>query len=198
MSDAPSTETSQPNPQGLGALTLESAEADYGATGFHHRHLAAPESITRIANHFLAEGYVLEFVTAEDRRFIQETKGYEDETPAMRVAYTFNRIASPDRHLVLVDLPPEIPGAELPSIASIYPAADWHEREAYDMYGVRFTGHPNLERILLPEDADFHALLKDFGRPDAEVQDAGEHTNGVRASDATAKGGASTDGGTTP
>ncbi|MCA8972076.1 MAG: NADH-quinone oxidoreductase subunit C, partial [Planctomycetes bacterium] len=64
--------------------------------------------------------------------------------------------------------------------------ADWHEREAYDMYGVRFIGHPNLERILLPEDADFHALLKDFGRPDAEVQDAGEHHEGKA------------DGGTTP
>ena len=74
----------------------------------------------------------------------------------------------------------------MPSIASIYPAADWHEREAYDMYGVRFIGHPNLERILLPQDADFHTLLMDFGRPDAEVQDAGEHHEGKA------------DGGTTP
>lgn len=52
------------------------------------------------------------------------------------------------------------------------PSADWFEREIYDMYGVRFDDHPDLARILLPDDADFHALLKDFGRiEDAEDAD---------------------------
>ncbi len=55
----------------------------------------------------------------------------------------------------------------------MYKAADWNEREVYDMYGVTFAGHPDLKRILLPDDADFHALLKDFGRmEDAEGGDA--------------------------
>lgn len=59
--------------------------------------------------------------------------------------------------------------AEAVSITPVYLAADWFEREVYDMYGVRFLGHPNMQRILLPEDAEFHALLKDFGRmEDAE------------------------------
>ena len=57
-----------------------------------------------------------------------------------------------------------LPRAEpvVPTISGVFPAADWHERETFDFYGVHFQGHPNLIRILLPEDADFHPLLKDF------------------------------------
>lgn len=159
----------------LAGLVLESGEADYAATGLHARHGATAAAIVDIAACFLQAGYRLEMITAEDRRFVHLQKGATDaDQPTMRVVYTWNRIDRVDRHLVTVDLPPEVPGAVAPSIASVYPAADWFEREVYDMYGVRFDGHPGLERILLPEDADFHALLKDFGQPDAEVKDAGE------------------------
>lgn len=49
-----------------------------------------------------------------------------------------------------------------PSVFDIYPTADWQEREAYDLLGIRFTGHPNLVRILLPRDYKEHPLRKDF------------------------------------
>lgn len=43
---------------------------------------------------------------------------------------------------------------EIPSITSIWASADWHEREVFDLYGIKFTDHPNLKRLLLPEEWD--------------------------------------------
>jgi len=49
-----------------------------------------------------------------------------------------------------------------PTITDIYAGANWHERETHDFFGIKFDGHPHLIPLLLPEDADFHPLLKDF------------------------------------
>ncbi|NUR29557.1 MAG: NADH-quinone oxidoreductase subunit C [Catenulispora sp.] len=50
----------------------------------------------------------------------------------------------------------------LPSVTSIYPTADWQERESYDMFGIIYDGHPNLTRILMPDDWDGHPQRKDY------------------------------------
>jgi NADH-quinone oxidoreductase subunit C len=50
----------------------------------------------------------------------------------------------------------------LPSVTSIYPTADWQERETYDMFGVVFDGHPALTRILMPDDWEGHPQRKDY------------------------------------
>ncbi|MEZ5943412.1 MAG: NADH-quinone oxidoreductase subunit C [Planctomycetaceae bacterium] len=55
---------------------------------------------------------------------------------------------------------------EVPSVSSVWGIADWHEREAYDLVGVNFTGHPNLLRILCPDDWEGHALRKDYEFPE--------------------------------
>jgi NADH-quinone oxidoreductase subunit C len=54
---------------------------------------------------------------------------------------------------------------EVPSVSNIWRTADWHEREVYDLSGVRFVGHPALRRILCPEDWIGHPLRKDYEMP---------------------------------
>lgn len=54
---------------------------------------------------------------------------------------------------------------QIPSVMDLWPAADWHEREAFDLMGIRFDGHSDLRRILLPEDWNGHPLRKDYDFP---------------------------------
>lgn len=78
----------------------------------------------------------------------------------MEVVYDFAHYQENCRVVVRTRIPRDNP--ELPTISAIYPGANWHERETHDFFGIRFLGHPDLTPLLLPEDADFHPLLKDF------------------------------------
>ncbi len=53
-------------------------------------------------------------------------------------------------------------GEPVPSVTSVWIGADWPERETYDLFGVTFEGHPNLQRIYMPEDWEGHPLRKDY------------------------------------
>jgi NADH-quinone oxidoreductase subunit C len=61
------------------------------------------------------------------------------------------------------DEPGELP--EVPTVNHIWRTADWHEREVFDLSGIRFIGHPNLRRILCPEDWEGYPLRKDYEMP---------------------------------
>lgn len=82
------------------------------------------------------------------------------EAGTMEVVYNLYSIPF-DTHLMLrVVIPRDKP--EVPSVTPVYRTANWHEREAYDLFGIRFTGHPDLRRILLPADWEGHPLRKDY------------------------------------
>jgi NADH-quinone oxidoreductase subunit C len=101
----------------------------------------------------LAFDYLM-YVTAVD---------YPDEDRLTLVYHYFSH-RNGQSLMVKVDVPRR--GAAVRSIAHIYAAADWLEREVYDLFGVTFDGHPNLTRILTPEGFEGHPLLKDFANED--------------------------------
>ncbi len=79
--------------------------------------------------------------------------------------YHFLSTGLNERLVVKVRLPKNEGGPVLPTISGIYPAADWHEREAWDLMGFRFEGHPDLRRILCDDDWVGHPLRKDYVFP---------------------------------
>jgi NADH-quinone oxidoreductase subunit C len=87
--------------------------------------------------------------------------------PRFEVVYHLLSITSRETIALKLVTPRPQPGdqPEVPSVTGLWESANWHEREAYDMFGVRFTGHPDLRRILCPEDWVGHPLRKDYEFP---------------------------------
>jgi NADH-quinone oxidoreductase subunit C len=65
-------------------------------------------------------------------------------------------------------------GDAVPSVVDVWPTADWHEREAWDLFGIHFDGHPNLSRILMDDDWEGHPLRKDYPLGGEPVRFSGE------------------------
>ncbi|RCK69680.1 NADH-quinone oxidoreductase subunit C [Desertihabitans brevis] len=78
----------------------------------------------------------------------------------MHVVYHLQSMTHNRRIRLEVTCPDADP--HVPSVVSVYPAADWHERETWDMFGVQFDGHPALTRILMPDDWPGHPQRKDY------------------------------------
>jgi NADH-quinone oxidoreductase subunit C len=80
------------------------------------------------------------------------------------VVYHLSSMTHRHKLTVRADVPASEP--RLPTVSDIWPTANWHEREAWDLVGVVFANHPDLRRILLPEDYPGHPLRKDFKVPE--------------------------------
>ena len=80
--------------------------------------------------------------------------------PRFEVVYHFFSLAK--NHRLRVKVKVEEKDAVMPSVTTLWPAANWFEREIWDMFGIRFEGHPNLKRILMYEEFVGHPLRKDY------------------------------------
>lgn len=87
-----------------------------------------------------------------------------DYLERMEVVYHFLSYKHDHEAIIKVKLNRESP--VIASITDLWPAADWHERETYDMLGIEFEGHEDLKRILLPDDWEGFPLRKDYKQPD--------------------------------
>ncbi len=111
------------------------------------------EALLETARRLLSEGFTnLHCITAVDK--IQY----------MELIYIFYFM---DKHAcVILKTRLALNDLTVESLANIWRSADWLEREVYDLFGVKFLNHPDLKRILNPDDWDVHPLRKDFSRPD--------------------------------
>jgi NADH-quinone oxidoreductase subunit C len=85
-----------------------------------------------------------------------------------RMGVVYHLMSIPHGHRIVLKalVPRDLDGSpSLPSVAGIWRSAEWHEREVYDLFGLRFEGHPDLRRILMPEDWEGHPLRKDYVNP---------------------------------
>ena len=114
--------------------------------------VVAKEKIVEVARHLKDR---------EDFRYCVDVTAvdWKKREPRFDVVYHFYSFSKNDRIRVKCGV---ADGQEVPSIAGVFLSANWSEREAYDMFGVRFAGHPDLRRILTWEGFHGHPLRKDF------------------------------------
>lgn len=124
----------------------------------------APDGLFAVAREVKARGY----------RILSCLSAYDTKKMGSGVFYAFLKPASyPDEFGELRLRVPltfeEGQEAQVQSLCDVYPAANWQEREMYDMYGVRFEGHPDLRRMFLPQDWRGHPMRLDDKQPEQFV-----------------------------
>jgi NADH-quinone oxidoreductase subunit C len=126
-------------------------ERDYAVHGYHLDAQVSPEQLLDAVGIVDQAEFFIESITGVD--WIKEDQ--------LEVIYDFSRF---DFDLCRVVIRTRVPRSKpiVPTITGIYAGANWHERETHDFFGIKFEGHPHLIPLLLPEDADYHPLLKDF------------------------------------
>jgi NADH-quinone oxidoreductase subunit C len=147
-----------PDATGLELIAQELREADEGAaisTSYFRDQaalLVAPGAVPATLERLRARGY----------RFLASVHGvdYFPEEPRLGVHYELLDMSAVDRISVRTRVTVAEP--TVPSVTPEWPTADHQEREIYDMFGVIFEGHPDLRRILMPEDYEGHPQRRDF------------------------------------
>ncbi len=143
-----------PDATGLELLAHELGDATLETVYFRERAtlVVDPAQIRSVLAKLRTKGY----------GFLASVHGvdhYPDE-PRLGVVYELLDMARVDRVTVKLRVPVDAPNVE--SVTADWPTADHQEREVYDMFGVVFDGHPDLRRILMPEDYEGHPQRRDF------------------------------------
>ena len=134
----------------LQRVSLPLQQVEYSIRGYHVEASVGAEQVVEAAAELDREGFALDTITGVD--WIAAGQ--------MEVVYDFFHPLNGIRAVVRCRVPRENP--EVSTISRIFPGANWHERETHDFFGIHFVGHPNLAPFLLPEDATYHPLRKDF------------------------------------
>jgi NADH-quinone oxidoreductase subunit C len=130
----------------------------------------APDAVRETLTELRGQGYeALAFLTCVDHL----AQAGSDEANRFELVYELRSYEHRKVLRVRVFLAESTPAA--PSVADLYPNANWDERETYDMFGITFDGHPNLTRILNPDDWVGHPLRRDYPVGGEPVDFSEEH-----------------------
>ncbi|MEX0639197.1 MAG: NADH-quinone oxidoreductase subunit C [Balneolaceae bacterium] len=112
-----------------------------------------PDSITSVCRYL-----------HDEHRFIylSDLFGADRFTTEERFEVIYNLLSLRDRHRLFIKTWLEEENPVVDSVVEVWPAANWFEREVFDMFGVRFNNHPDLRRIYMPEDYEYYPLRKEF------------------------------------
>jgi len=133
-------------PRGNGLL-----ETEYAKRGFHLDVQLNPDQVVQAAEILDSEGMTIEAVTGVD--WLADSQ--------FEVVYDYS-FTGGELFRVVVRARVDRQQPDIPTVSAVYGGANWHERETWDLFGINFVGHPQLERFLLPDDCDYHPLRKDF------------------------------------
>lgn len=135
------------------------APIEHPMSGVSESRWIAPAHLVAAAEAVREAGYFFESMTCVDRL---------DPHGAFELVYTFARWDVAARVAYRVWTPRDVP---VPSLAGVYAIAEWNEREAWELFGVGFSGHPDLKWLLLPEGTEYRPLLKSFTAPPPSIYD---------------------------
>ena len=150
----------------LAALFEAFEEAEWGQSRGQDTATIPPERLREFAEAAKAAGFEMcTDVTAAD---YHRNRRIRFEVVASLISHQHNM-----RLRLRVPVPAD--EAVVPSLVPIYPGTNFFEREVFDMFGIRFEGHPDMTRILMPDDWEGHPLRKDFGVGAVPVQFKDSH-----------------------
>lgn len=137
--------------------------------GVIHTDLEVKQAFVELDTSHLLE--IANFLLKDERLYFDflhciSAVDYGEKSERLGLVYHLSSLIHEHQLVLKVNLDRNNPQA-VPSLSSVWQAADWHEREAFDLLGIPFEGHPDMRRILLPDDWEGHPLRKDYIEPES-------------------------------
>ena len=153
--DAPGTEAAPEPEVRCGVLVTTGADGMVELHPTVEEYLGVVQALRGEEHHMLLDLTAVDYLTHPGRELPEGRAPQRFEVVATTICHT-----TPERVRIRVQVPEA--DAVLPTLFDLHPGAEALEREVFDMFGIRFSGHPDLTRILMPEDWEGHPLRKDY------------------------------------
>lgn len=141
---------------------LEKLKANYGGTFIEATEFRGELTVI-VPKERIVE--VCRFLKEDDKLafdLLADLCGIDMYTPQKRFGVIYNLYSLKTKHRVRLKIFTEEEHPHVPTVTGVWGTANWHERETYDMFGIVFDGHPDLRRIYMPDEFEYHPLRKDF------------------------------------